>query len=94
MQQKIGRKILLAALLLVLPLAVGKAANAAAPTPENDYKQGKVYKISPKTKPLKASKYKKSSLYNAKTRNYFSPPDNGRTPCSSSLWMGAGAEIP
>ena len=70
MQQKIGRKILLAALLLVLPLAVGKAANAAAPTPENDYKQGKVYKISPKTKPLKASKYKKSSLYNAKTRNY------------------------
>ena len=42
MQQKIGRKILLAALLLVLPLAVGKAANAAAPTPENDYKQGKV----------------------------------------------------
>ncbi len=72
MQQKVGRKILLVALmLLVLPVAAGKVAKAAVPTPENDYKQGKVYKISPKTKPLKASKYKKSSLYNAKTRNYF-----------------------
>ena len=49
MQQKVGRKILLVALmLLVLPVAAGKVAKAAVPTPENDYKQGKVYKISPK----------------------------------------------
>lgn len=41
------------------------------PTAENDYKQGKVYKITPKSKPLKASKFAKSSLYNKKTRPYF-----------------------
>lgn len=41
------------------------------PVKENDYKQGKVYKISPKTKPLKASNYTKSELYNKKTKAYF-----------------------
>lgn len=41
------------------------------PTAENDYKQGKVYKIKPKSKPLKASKFTKSSLYNKKTQAYF-----------------------
>lgn len=46
-------------------------SKAAELTAENDYMQGKVYKITPKTKPLKASKYRKSSLYNSKTNNYF-----------------------
>ena len=45
-------------------------SKAAELTAENDYMQGKVYKITPKTKPLKASKYRKSSLYNSKTNNY------------------------
>ncbi len=44
---------------------------APGPTAENDYQQGKVYKISPKSKPLKASKFAKSALYNKKTRAYF-----------------------
>lgn len=54
------------------PLWGEKRVEAAqAPVAENDYKQGKVYKITPKTKPLKSSRYEKSSLYNARTRNYF-----------------------
>lgn len=40
-------------------------------TEAKDYKQGKVYKITAKSKPLKASKFTKSSLYNKKTRMYF-----------------------
>lgn len=38
---------------------------------DNDYKQGKVYKISPKSKPLKKSGYQKFKYYNSKTRQYF-----------------------
>ncbi len=56
------------------PAAVQPAATPSPvtlPTAVNDYKQGKVYKITPKTKPLKKSKYTKSSLYNKKTRTYF-----------------------
>lgn len=44
---------------------------SAAPNAQNDYKQGKVYKITPKTEPLEASKFKRSKAYNSKTKNYF-----------------------
>lgn len=73
MERRVDRRVLITVLLilLVMPIAMGKVAKAAAPVAENDYKQGKVFKITPKTKPLKASKYAKSSLYNAKTKNYF-----------------------
>lgn len=58
--------------LCAVPMQKEKETKAAqVPVAENDYKQGKVYTITTKTKPLKASKYVKSSLYNAKTRSYF-----------------------
>ncbi len=57
--------------LLLAVLWIAVPARAAEPTPENDYKQGKVYKITAKSKPLKASKYTKSDYYNKKTKNYF-----------------------
>ena len=50
---------------------VPSTPSVTGPVAENDYKQGKVYKISPKTKPLKASNYRKSKLYNKKTKAYF-----------------------
>lgn len=69
---KMKRICLFALLMLVIPIAIGTTARAAEqPTAANDYKQGKVYKITPKSKPLKKSKLAKSSLYNKKTRNYF-----------------------
>ena len=46
-------------------------AQAAKPTAENDYKQGKVYEITPKSKPLKSSNFTNYTAYNNKTRNYF-----------------------
>lgn len=70
-KKNISRMWIAVLLLFVLPLAVGTTAKAAQPTAANDYKQGKVYKITPKSKPLKKSKYTKSSLYNKKTRTYF-----------------------
>lgn len=65
-----GRILVFALLALLIPIAIGTTSQAA-PKASNDYKQGKVYKISPKTKPLKASKFRKSSLYNKKTKHYF-----------------------
>lgn len=59
------------AFLMLAFLWTAVPARAAEPVPENDYKQGKVYKITPKSKPLKASKFTKSSYYNKKTKNYF-----------------------
>lgn len=38
---------------------------------DNDYKQGKVYTISPKSKPLKKSGYRDFKYNNSKTRQYF-----------------------
>lgn len=57
---------LTAALFFVLAMSV-----CTVKTEAKDYKQGKVYKITAKSKPLKASKFTKSSLYNKKTRMYF-----------------------
>lgn len=57
--------------LLSIPGSRGIVSEAAEPTKETDYVQGKVYKITPKSKPLKKSKFTKSSLYNGKTRSYF-----------------------
>lgn len=64
--KKIGLHILTAALFFVLAMSV-----CTVKTEAKDYKQGKVYKITTKSKPLKASKFTKSSLYNKKTRMYF-----------------------
>mgnify|MGYP000237671676 CR=1 FL=1 len=64
--KKIGLHMLTAALFFVLAMSV-----CAVKTEAKDYKQGKVYKITAKSKPLKASKFTKSSLYNKKTRMYF-----------------------
>ena len=61
--KKIGLHMLTAALFFVLAMSV-----CAVKTEAKDYKQGKVYKITAKSKPLKASKFTKSSLYNKKTR--------------------------
>lgn len=52
---------LTAALFFVLAMSV-----CTVKTEAKDYKQGKVYKITAKSKPLKASKFTKSSLYNKK----------------------------
>ena len=64
--KKIGLHMLTAALFFVLAMSV-----CTVKTEAKDYKQGKVYKITAKSKPLKASKFTKSSLYNKKTRMYF-----------------------
>ncbi len=80
MKQKISKKwMLISGIFVVFTMVMfmgataqaADTAQAAEPTAANDYKQGKVYKISAKSKPLKASKFKKSSLYNKKTRMYF-----------------------
>lgn len=64
--------VLLFLFVVLVAVAFGKGATAgAAPSAKNDYKQGKVYKITPKTEPLAASKYNKSKLYNSKTKNFF-----------------------
>ncbi len=57
--------------LLLAIVWIASPIKAAESTHTNDYKQGKVYKINAKSNPLKASKYKKSSCYNKKTKNYF-----------------------
>lgn len=59
--KKIGLHMLTAALFFVLAMSV-----CTVKTEAKDYKQGKVYKITAKSKPLKASKFTKSSLYNKK----------------------------
>ena len=57
--------------LFVMVLLFGTTSRGAEPTAANDYKKGKVYKITAKSKPLKASRFTKSSLYNKNTRMYF-----------------------
>ena len=45
---------------------------SAACTPENDYRQGKVYTITPNSKPTKESNYQNSKVYyNKNTKAYF-----------------------
>lgn len=73
MKRSVG---LAAAFMLVLSLVVlvdskSVLADEVGPAKETDYVQGKVYRITPKTKPLKKSKFTKSTLYNKKTRAYF-----------------------
>lgn len=68
------KNVMKAAILTVVmfvAMAVYVPEAKAACVPENDYKQGKVYKITPKSKPTKASKFAKSKLYNKKTKTYF-----------------------
>ncbi len=66
MKNKIFTAIFLFTLAIVFAAPVSKAACTA----DNDYKQGKVYKITPKSKPIN-KRYTKSKLYNSKTKTYF-----------------------
>ena len=59
--KKIGLHMLTAALFFVLAMSV-----CTVKTEAKDYKQGKVYKITAKSKPLKASKFTKNSLKKTK----------------------------
>lgn len=71
-KQKYGMiKAIVPFFLFAAALFVAVPVKAAQPVPENDYKQGKVYKITPKSKPLKKSKFTKSSYYNKRTKTYF-----------------------
>lgn len=67
----IKKGLLLCLLALCIAAAYSRGSAASAASAKNDYKQGKVYKITPKTKPLEASKFTRSKAYNSKTRNYF-----------------------
>ncbi len=63
--------LLFAAVLLLGGAMTQTGVASAKADKENDYKQGKVYTISPKSKPLKKSGYRDFKYYNSKTRQYF-----------------------
>lgn len=65
-----SKKYAIIALTGIAAVLAAAPSSKAAVTAANNYKQGKVYKITPKSKPFK-NKYVKAPTYNKKTRTYF-----------------------